>query len=394
MGASAASRRCSSSGRAVAAGLAVVARAGRQPSSTPTTPDDGDVVRLERVPPSSFQRGLDPARLVACTHSRVPHAYPLGQLGVAADLDRRRSRRSRASAGAPARGRGRPAARGAGPARPSGARCSRRASSAALAWARSTAGPGCAGRAARARPRRARRCCRSAGGGRAAARAGRGRPRRPGSRWRRGSTSEWPDRYLVTECTTTSAPCVQRALAERRGEGVVDHDEGARRPRRAATSAGRSATSSSGFVGVSTSSIGRAGQRLRRPRRCRSGPPRAAAAGRVRPRRAAAPWSRCRRWSAPRPARRRGPGTPRRRPRPSRPSRPAPDRPPARPARSRTRPRWGSRCGRSRTGRPRRTSTSARPARSWRRPAGAAGRPAATASVAGEYGGLGWSVTG
>ena len=36
-------------------------------------------------------------------------------------------------------------------------------------------------------------------------------------------TSEWPERYLVTECSTTSTPSAERLLHQRSGEGVVAH---------------------------------------------------------------------------------------------------------------------------------------------------------------------------
>ena len=39
------------------------------------------------------------------------------------------------------------------------------------------------------------------------------------------TTSEWPPRYLVVECTTKSAPELERALVGRGGEGVVDRDQ-------------------------------------------------------------------------------------------------------------------------------------------------------------------------
>ena len=42
-------------------------------------------------------------------------------------------------------------------------------------------------------------------------------------------TSEWPPRYFVVECTTTSAPSDERLLQRGRGEGVVDDDERADR---------------------------------------------------------------------------------------------------------------------------------------------------------------------
>ena len=38
------------------------------------------------------------------------------------------------------------------------------------------------------------------------------------------TTSEWPPRYFVAECTTMSAPQLERPLQERRGERVVDDD--------------------------------------------------------------------------------------------------------------------------------------------------------------------------
>ena len=40
--------------------------------------------------------------------------------------------------------------------------------------------------------------------------------------------SEWPPRYFVVECTTTSAPSATRLLQRGRGEGVVDDHEHAR----------------------------------------------------------------------------------------------------------------------------------------------------------------------
>ena len=42
------------------------------------------------------------------------------------------------------------------------------------------------------------------------------------------TTSEWPPRYFVAECTTTSAPSAQGLLERGGGEGVVDDDERSR----------------------------------------------------------------------------------------------------------------------------------------------------------------------
>ena len=90
------------------------------------------------------------------------------------------------------------------------------------ATARSAA-PASAARAAPARPRTARRCRRGWCGGAAAL------ARSPASDVTRApsTTSEWPDRYLVTECRTTSEPSAQRLLHQGRGEGVVRDDDGA-----------------------------------------------------------------------------------------------------------------------------------------------------------------------
>ena len=69
------------------------------------------------------------------------------------------------------------------------------------------------------------------------------------------TTSEWPPRYFVVECTTTSAPSVERLLQVRRRERVVD-DERARRPRAPRRRRARmSTTFSSGFDGVSTQTM-------------------------------------------------------------------------------------------------------------------------------------------
>ena len=67
------------------------------------------------------------------------------------------------------------------------------------------------------------------------------------------STSLWPERYLVTEWTTTSAPTSSGRW--RRGVAkVLSTTEGTPRSRAAASRVGRSATSSRGFVGDSSQS--------------------------------------------------------------------------------------------------------------------------------------------
>ena len=104
-------------------------------------------------------------------------------------------------------------------------------------------GPRAAGRARRRSPGRARPA-RAGSAGRAAPARPRAVPGMAPSRSRRPlSTSQsasspmttapisrslWPPRYLVAECTTMSAPSVERLLEQRSGERVVDDDRGAR----------------------------------------------------------------------------------------------------------------------------------------------------------------------
>ena len=142
------------------------------------------------------------------------------QSRVAATRPARRPRRRRRTSIDDDRAR----SRGSGPAATAGWPASRPASSAALALARST-------RRCRVRsPRRASQV--SIGpaiapwtaGGAGAARARRGRRRCPRSTVAPRMTSECPARYLVTECTTTSAPSVERLLARRGVAKVLSHD--------------------------------------------------------------------------------------------------------------------------------------------------------------------------
>ena len=69
------------------------------------------------------------------------------------------------------------------------------------------------------------------------------------------TTSVWPPRYFVEECTTTSAPSVERLLQVRRREGVVDHDAARRRRARRRRRAPMSTVASVGLVGDSHHTI-------------------------------------------------------------------------------------------------------------------------------------------
>ncbi len=118
------------------------------------------------------------------------------------------------------------------------------------------------------------------------------------------TTSLWPPRYLVVEWTTTSAPRASGLLQVGRGEGVVDHHQGApargraRPPRRCRRCA------SSGLVGVSTHTRRVSGRQRRgqsrqvvewrpvcRPSRRARGPGRPGGRSRRRRRRGCRTWS-------------------------------------------------------------------------------------------------------
>ena len=245
--------RLSSTGQRASRACAGRPRGPRRPRCRPTEPDQplGDRRRLALPAPAALEGRLDAAE----DWSRAPTAtVPCGSAG------RRPSRRR------PARSRRSRRSRGSGPRRRPGGRPSRRTSSAALAWARST-------RTCRVRRPRSASQASNVPGDRAEQVAA---PLQHVVQLRRRavttapiSTSEWPARYLVAVCTTRSAPSVERLLEQ--GVAKVLSTTTRRRPRaRRPRSAAMSATSSAGLVGDSSHSSAASVAGRDDRRRCRS----------------------------------------------------------------------------------------------------------------------------
>ena len=148
------------------------------------------------------------------------------------------------------------------------------------------------------------------------------------------STSLCPARYLVAECTTRSAPSVERLLQQRAWRRCC-RPRRTRPPRgRPRRSAARSATSSAGLVGDSSHTSAASSQAATTASVSVDVDQHARAAGRGPPGRRAAAGCRCRRAGARPPSRPGRPGRGRWRPRPARRRTPGSGRPRARRARS------------------------------------------------------------